>query len=408
VELLLKISKQALWQLSGKAVTVASTFIVLGVISRSYGQDGLGVYTLATAYLAFFYIAADLGLNNYILPRYQEDKKEINNIYNFRVYWAIILIIFANLLALILPLGNIQFNIAVLIGSFTILTTNIFSTSNIVFQNRLSYDKVAISSALGVLSMIPTIFVVTYFNLQTSMLLSSVLISGIITVSLSLYFVKKKVRISIKKPDISYPLNIMREAWPLSLTLIFNILYFRVDAFLITTLRSFSEVGVYNLAYQVFQNALVLPTFVMNAYYPIMLRVMKNDVYSYLKYLKILLVIMLSISIVGIILVQLLAPFIINLLTGGGFDGSITSLKILSLSFPAYFLSSVFMWVFLSYKKYVSLLIIYLSGMLINFLLNVYFIPEYSYIAASVITGVSEYLILILQMIILYKVLKAK
>lgn len=44
---LLKVSEQTLWQLLGKATTSISTLILIGVITRAYGQEGTGIYTLS-------------------------------------------------------------------------------------------------------------------------------------------------------------------------------------------------------------------------------------------------------------------------------------------------------------------------------------------------------------------------
>ncbi len=113
---------------------------------------------------------------------------------------------------------------------------------------------------------------------------------------------------------------------------------------------------------------------------------------------------MLVISLGGTLLTLLLAPVIIHLITGGGrFSDSAASLRILSLSFPAYFISSVLMWSLVTLKKYKSMLLIYIAGLLANGVLNFIFIPRYSYIASSYITGVSEYLILALQAVILLR-----
>jgi len=53
--------------------------------------------------------------------------------------------------------------------------------------------------------------------------------------------------------------------------------------------------------------------------------------------------------------------------------------------------------------KYKSMFAIYLIGLIANISLNFMFIPTYSFIAASWITVISEYLILTLQVVSLRK-----
>lgn len=68
---IIKITQQTGWQLVFKAVTTSSGFIILGIVSRVYGEGGVGNFTLALTYLAFFYVLADFGFNGYILRRLQ-------------------------------------------------------------------------------------------------------------------------------------------------------------------------------------------------------------------------------------------------------------------------------------------------------------------------------------------------
>src|SRR5258708_19008421 len=71
---------------------------------------------------------------------------------------------------------------------------------------------------------------------------------------------------------------------------------------------------------------------------------------------------------------------LIHLVTGKVlFEGSIRALNILSLGFPAFFLSSLLMWVLVVHKRYYSLLLIYFTGLVINISLNLIFIPTRSY-----------------------------
>jgi len=47
VQKLLKISQQTFWQIVVKAITTTAGFIIIGIISRNYGQSGVGDFTLA-------------------------------------------------------------------------------------------------------------------------------------------------------------------------------------------------------------------------------------------------------------------------------------------------------------------------------------------------------------------------
>ncbi|MDP3733449.1 MAG: oligosaccharide flippase family protein, partial [Candidatus Daviesbacteria bacterium] len=211
----------------------------------------------------------------------------------------------------------------------------------------------------------------------------------------TLLFVLKFAKNTLPVFDFKYIFKLFKEVLPLSATLILNVLYFRADSFILAYFKNPAEVGVYNLAYQVFQSILVLPTFIMNSYYPMMLQARKIS--------KIAPLILLFLSFSILLTTYYLSPFIIKLITGSGFVGSVESLRILSFGFPAYFLSALLMWVMVAKKMYKKLLIVYGLGLIVNIAANLYFIPLYGYVAASWITGISEYLILAMQAVILFK-----
>ena len=185
--------------------------------------------------------------------------------------------------------------------------------------------------------------------------------------------------------------------------------YFRLDAFILKFYKSFAEVGVYNVAYQIFQAALFIPGYIMNSAYPLLISDFNENKNKFLANLKKSMFIMTGLSFVSTTFAYLLAPFIISVITGNhNFTGSVSALRILSLSFPAFFLTSILMWVQIIFKKYKTLLLIYLLGFSVNALANFIFIPRYSYLAASWITVMSEYLILVVQAAILIPALRKK
>ncbi len=401
----IKVSTQTFWQVLGKAVTSVSTIVILGIISRQFGETGVGIFTLALTYLAFFALAIDFGVNAHLMPSLLKGDFEIvwRKLFGFRLGLAIILIPLAILGGFLWPTQEIMFKYLVLIGStMAILEPAVFVSANAIFQSRFRYDLSAIGWSSAALAALCLVYLTSLLGLGLPWIMVDYSLGWLTGSLVLLYFVKRFVKTARPIFDLNFVGGLLKTAWPISATLILNVLYFRLDAFILSIYRSFFEVGVYNLAYQIFQAALVLPTFIMNGYYPLMLENLNRNRQKFVSNLKLALTGMLGLGLTGVILTLILSPFIVNIITGGkGFSGSIGSLKILSLSFPAFFLSAVFMWVLVGLRKYKTLLGIYLVGLIVNGALNLIFIPQFSYIAASWITVFSEYLILVLQIIIL-------
>ena len=401
VQKLLKISQQTFWQIVVKAITTTSGFIIIGIISRNYGQSGVGDFTLALIYLTFFYTLADFGFNAHVLSRLQGTgyglQIEWRKLLGVRIIWSLVLAISAVLLLLVMPSSfTLDFKLSTLFGSLIILFFAMNLTSSALFQSKLRYDLDIVPTIVGVLlSVLVTIlFASQHFPIYT--LILSYVVAWFIH-ALGTYLASKKF-INNLTPlfDLNYLKNLFKSTWPLAGTLILNIVYFRIDSFILTANFGSAQVGLYNIAYQVFQSILVLPTFIMNSFYPFILQSKK---FSFKKPLLGLLGIAISIT----IFLYYLSPFLIRLIAGSGFTTSITSLQILSLGLPAFFVSSLLWWVLISKGFYKKLLVIYTIGLVFNIVTNLIFVPQYGLLAASWITGLSEYLILTLQIMVLWR-----
>lgn len=381
-----KISKQTFFQILGKVVTSLSTFIILGLVARNYGEEGTGVFTLALTYLAIFYLLADFGFNAHEL---KTGTSRWHKLLGTRILWSGILTILAIILLPFWPFASPVFTQAVLIGSLTILASAIYTTGNLIFQGLLKYEQSLIAIAVGTLVGLGVFMFIIRLHLPIPFLFFEHLTSWTVLVIIILILVRKITKSIMPIFDGQYILKLFKDCWPLAGTLFLNVVYFRADSFLLAIFRNSSEVGIYNIAYSVFQTALVLPTFIMNSYYPMLLKSFQD--------VRLVGLGLLILAGAGTLLTFYLSPTVIAILTGGGFSGSVESLRILSLGFPAFFVSSLLMWILVAKNKYKTMLTIYLIGLLINLALNWLFIPDYSFYAASWITVLSEYLILVLQ-----------
>lgn len=379
---ILKVIKQTLWQAVGKVVTSLSTFLILGIIARNYHEAGVGVFTLGLTYLNIFNLVADFGFNAHEL---RNNKLIWQKLLGLRIIWSVILSVIALVVLLSFNRELIQ---ATFFGILAILGSAIFITCNLIFQKKHRYDLSVLALSIGTIVGLLAYIWLTTLKLPIAFLLLANSLSWVIIALSSLLLVKKFFTSPLPIFDMQYITKLFKQTWPIAATLALNVVYFRADAFIVSHFRGISQAGVYNTAYAIFQSALVIPTFVMNAYYPLMLKSLAN-----LKWVGLGL---LLISTLSTITTFIISPLLVVWLTGGGFAGSVTSLQILSLGFPAFFMSSLLMWLMIKRGQYKKMLAIYTFGLLINLILNFIFIPKYSYFGASWITVISEYLILIL------------
>jgi O-antigen/teichoic acid export membrane protein len=212
---------------------------------------------------------------------------------------------------------------------------------------------------------------------------------AIITALLSLWLVRKRLSGPLIRIDIGNWAHLFWEGLPLGLVLIFNVIYFRIDLFLLSYFRQSSEVGAYGLAYKFFELAIALPTFIMNSWYPLLLQARALGVVNRIGNKTYVLLAVLGL-LVGVSL-WIGAPFIVF---RSDFVASVGLLRILSFSLPLFFVTSPLMWQFVLDKKQHLLVWVYAGATVINVLLNTVYIPIYGAFAAAVITGITELTVL--------------
>ena len=389
-----KIFKQTFWQILGKIITSLSTFIIIGAVARNYKEAGTGIFTLALTYLTMFFLMNDFGFNAHMLRKSQIEWQKLLGI---RILWSLVLILLALSLLPFLPFASLNFKQAVLYGVLAILGSGVFITCNLIFQQRLRYDLSVLSSSIGTLIYLLLILNLAGNQASLSFLTFAFMIGWIFIAVISLALVFPFIKNILPIFDFKFAKNLVKDSWPIAATLILNVVYFRMDVFLIAFFKGSFDVGIYNIAYQIFQSVLVLPTFIMNAYYPLMLKSLNG--------IRSVGLSLLGLASFGTLITLIFAPFLINILTGGGFLGAVQSLQVLSFGFPAFFLSSLLMWFLITRNKYKIMLLLYTSGLTVNLILNLIYIPQYSFFAASWITVISEYAILLLQIIVLRGIL---
>jgi O-antigen/teichoic acid export membrane protein len=408
VQNIFNIGKQTLWQLLARFISAFSGIIILGIIARNYGAIGVGDFSLALLFIIFFQTIADFGVNAHIVKKLHDSNSliEWRKLLGARLIWSIILIILAGFITSILPFSpptfgfSNDFKMVVFLGLVMIIFYAIKVTHLSLIQSKLKYQFDVIPVTVGSLLGLAAIVYMAYLKLPVYFLIlgyvGSFFLQAIIPPIINSTLFKSFKPIF----DLDFTKDLLIKTWPLSATLILNTIYFRIDVFLIGLFKGAADVGIYNIAFQFFQVALVLPTFIMNAVYPLMLKnsADKKRFYSQVKIAGWTLF-FLSFSVT--IATYLLSPYLVQLVAGNGFEGSVTVLQILSLGFPGFFITSLIMWLLVIKNKYKQIFVIYLLGLVFNLGLNIFLIPQYSYLGAAIVTVIAEYLILVLQLIVL-------
>jgi O-antigen/teichoic acid export membrane protein len=168
------------------------------------------------------------------------------------------------------------------------------------------------------------------------------------------------------------------------------------DVLLLKPLRGDAEVGYYSAAYKYIRGLDVIPSYFTLAIFPLISRFAESQrdslVRAYILSLKLLLMIALPVA-VG---TTFIARPLISILAGPEYvQQSSIALQLLIWYMPVGFINSVTQYVLIAINQQRFLTRAFLFGAAFNILSNLILIPRYGYIAASMVTALSEVALLV-------------
>jgi len=279
----------------------------------------------------------------------------------------------------------------------------VITTTNAYFQKMLRYDLSALAQSAGSLSMVVTAVALTFIPLVGGPILGtlSLFIGSMVTAAAALFLITPLARNIRPIVHFSRYRSLFLAATPLGFALIFNLIYFHADSVILALTRPTGEVGIYGLAYKVFELPLVIPIFFMNSVYPLWLRPTQHKQRSDRNIFTTSFVfLVLSAMVIGVMM-WFSAPFVT--LIRPEFAQSVMPLRVLLLGLPVFFVSALLMWFLIAKKLQSTLLLIHGIAMGMNIVANIIFVPVFGYMAAAWITISSEAFVLAMSGLVAWR-----
>ncbi len=388
-----------------KVFSTLLALIAIGLITRYLGQGGFGDYATALAFLAFFSALSDLGLNSTAtreISRPQANESYIiGNIFSLRIFISFTILLLSPFIVMLFPY-TLPVKEAIIIIAFAFLFSSSYQILNGVFQKNLAMDKVAISELLGKCLQVAIIFEAVKMNLGFLWIVSALFFNMVFNFIL-IYFWSKKYIIFKLRFDFAYWKKFLQESYPIGIAVITTFIYFKMDTIILSIMKSSAEVGVYNVAYKIIENITFFPSMIIGLIFPLMARYIftnKKKFHSIANKTYKVFWIMIVPLIIGTLF---LARGIIYLIGGTNFKASVIALQILIFALAFIFFGNFSNAILIAGNKQKKMMVILFIAALFNVIANLIFIPYYSYLAASVISVLTEMLVVVGTFIIVKK-----
>jgi O-antigen/teichoic acid export membrane protein len=374
------------------------SLVVMIYLARYLGTDGFGKYSFVFAYLAFFGVITELGLQTILVRDMSRDLSNAPKLIGNAYIIKLILTIFAVVLSVIVitlishPTDTTTY---IYIAAFTLLFMSFSDLYATIFQAnlRMEYNIIA-KLAFKFLSAALILWII--FSHGTLMqVIIALVFSEMVKTLLSYLFSRKFVR---PRFEIDFGLwkYLFKEALPVALSSIIWVIYYRIDVVMLSMMIGYAEVGLYSAAYKLAEPFSLIPLALMVSLFPIMSTSFKTSeeglVKSYRLSFKYLLIITLPIA-MG---VSILSDKFIFLIYGAEFSGSAIALKILIWGLVFSSGTTIFWNVLVSTGKQKLGTYITALSAFGNIALNFILIPLMGYVGASIASVITASLAFII------------
>ncbi len=391
-----KILVNTIAQFISRTISLLISLASVIILTRYLGTSGYGDYSLVFAYISFFIAFSDLGFNT-ALVRNLAGKLSVARIVLASYINTKLFLVFVSVLLSLIGLFFSPYSLtvkkAILVGILGVGIGNLASYNTSILQSRVRLDLVAGIELVVKFITIGFTFLFVYLKFNIVGLVFAVFLGNLVGLFVSAIPIRDVLffNLSIDKRVIR---NILMNSFPIGLTTFISLLYFKIDTLLLAAFKSTSEVGIYGLSYKVLENLLTFWGFYMASVFPLLSKYyLKSnfDRYSDLLRKTYFALVVLSIFIVtgGLIFAEPL----IGLLGGAEFSLSVSSLKILLLAVPFFLLNNVYYHVLLTFGEIKTIIKVLSISLFLNILLNMFVIPNYGFLGASVTTVITEFIV---------------
>lgn len=385
------------------SIAVVSRFIVgaiglvvIGLLTRSLGPAGYGYYNLIFAYLFIFSSIADLGLYTILVREISKtdaagETPIASKIFTLRLGFAVLILILADLLVFAFPYPFLV-KLGVLIASLFSLFSSLTQVLTGIFQKYLRLYFVSLADIISRVSQLALLLVLVYLKAGLLLFVGAAVFSEIIHFLLVFLFSKPLIRIRISV-DFKYWGEILKTALPVAASLVFVLIYFKLDTVLLSLMKPAYDVGVYSVAYKILEVVIFLPAIYIGLVMPLL---SKHAFGNRAEFIKTFRKAFNMLSIFALPLAAylfVLSDPIVRIIGGSGFIQSGPVLKILSIAILLIFFGNLGGNAIVALNLQKKGMWIYLAGAVFNIGANLIFIPKYTYFAAAWTTVATEILI---------------
>lgn len=403
-------------QIATKAVTVIFGLLVTILLTNYLGREGFGNYMYVIALVVIFGALADWGTATIgVREATREEKKKgrtLANIFLVRLIFSGVAALIMCLAAVVIPLQTTHPLIvrqAIALGSIILILYTVKASLLVVFQTKLQFQKQAVVDiAISFLILLISFFFVRD-QLGLVFLIGAVGLANLVGVIIAFFLAKKTVSFDWRF-DRKFIKRLMVESFPMGAILLIFTIDNKIDTVMLGSMKGSGAVGIYAVAYRVYDVLILGAAYFMAALLPVLSRY--SDIEKWQAKLKLIYQksfdFILLMGIIVVVGVWLFAPLAVKLITQRRlleFGDSISVLRLLGLALFFAYLNHLTGYTIVALGKQHRYFFIALGALFFNVIANLLIIPRFSYYGAALVTTLTESLVLIITTVFIFRLI---
>ena len=368
----------------------AITAVVGILVTRYLGPGPFGDYSAAYAFAGTFVLFTDFGISQLMVQEGSRDESGLpvflGNVLVFKVITSSI--VYVLMLILMHPAGyniTIQRMVEVL-GISTGLNALAGSVYNYYQTKQQMYLAAGYQFLTTLLIGVLTVVIIAWHGDVVQITYSHLAVAVVIGIML---YIAISRRMSLRVDLKALPQMLVR-ALPFGAAYIFYNIYFSIDSFMLSIMRTPTELGIYSAAYRLIAVLLFIPGIVTSVIYPVLFQLGVTDKAQHQKTIEKIVKVLGAVGIPGSVLLFVLAKPLIGWLYANRFPASAPIMMILTWFFALECLGFAIGDVLTTTNRQFLRTVIQGVAAIGNILLNLVLIPRMGIYGAAIATLITE------------------
>lgn len=381
------------WQILDHVFRLGFGFFVWIWIARYLGPEQFGSLNYAVAYVAIFTVLTGLGLENIILRELVRGAKDEPIILATSAFMILLAGVFSFLFSLalfhVLGLGDDAIWVLVLILALPLLFRSLDAVY-FVMAAKLQYKYIVLTRCLtfSVFLIIKIIILMMGMSVNfIALAMSGEIIIGAIGIAI-VYWYRGGLIVG-RFVSRHLATQFFRQSFPLLLSGLSWMIYWRIDQIMIGEMVGSDEVGIYSMATKISEVWYFIPSALIVSLAPSVIKTKMHDNDLYIVRLKGLFAFIIWLSVAVSCACTILAPTIVPILLGESYLGVTPILVVHIWGSIFVFMGGVSLNWYVNENLTNVFLYRNLSGAIINVALNFILLPKYGGLGAAIATIIS-------------------